>query len=278
MIGSISGSSSLNQLQMAEMRKNMFSKIDTSGDGKLDKDELATMVANGPKGGPTVDKILSNSDTDGDGSVSQSEFEAGLKSASQEGSPPGMNGMSSNTSSADFIQQLFSQNDTNGDGEIDENELTQMVANGPQGGPSAQKLLSELDNDGNGSISQSEFEAGPKGSQEAQGPMGPPPSTDDTFSQLDTNGDGTISKAEFEAGRTGTSSANATDQGDDVIQSFLDALNSETTSTTTSSNSQSNSSATSVAQMLRAALKSYISSASFADTSQQGSLGSALYV
>lgn len=83
MIASIGGSSSLSQVSMAEMRQRMFSKIDTNSDGKHDKDELAQMVAQGPQGGPSVNDILSKFDTDGDGSISESEFSAGPEKGQQ---------------------------------------------------------------------------------------------------------------------------------------------------------------------------------------------------
>lgn len=88
MIASIGGSSSLSQVSMAEMRQRMFSKIDTNSDGKHDKDELAQMVAQGPQGGPSVNDILSKFDTDGDGSISESEFSAGPEKGQQAQSKP----------------------------------------------------------------------------------------------------------------------------------------------------------------------------------------------
>ena len=77
MISSISGTSSLTQSYMTQMRQQMFSKIDTNGDGKHDKDELAAMVANGPQAAPGVDEILEKFDTDGDGAINKAEFDAG---------------------------------------------------------------------------------------------------------------------------------------------------------------------------------------------------------
>jgi Ca2+-binding EF-hand superfamily protein len=250
MISSVGSSNALSQ--MAEMRQKMFSKIDTNGDGKHDKDELTAMVANGPQNGMSVDQILSDFDTDGDGAVSETEFEAG-PSGNSAGSPPPPAG-TSGMSSADFINQIFSTSDTNGDGEIDSDELSQMSANAPEGAPSAETMLSELDTDGSGTISQSEFEAGAPSSQQAQGPMGPPPSSDDIFSKLDTDGDGSISKSEFEAGTSSSA---------------------ESTSSTTTKNSNSQNDLT---QMLAAALKSYaqISSASWLNGGEQGS-SSSLY-
>ena len=159
MFSSVSGLSGFNQSSMIQMRQQMFGKIDTNGDGKHDADELAQMVANGPKGGPCVEDILGRFDTDGDGSISESEFSAA-------GTPPlpPMDAAGS-TSTADFIEKMFSQIDTNSDGTIDSSELEQMAAMGPAGGPGADKLLAELDTDGDGSISGSEFNDAMEGSQ-----------------------------------------------------------------------------------------------------------------
>lgn len=175
---------------------------------------------------------------------------------------------------AEMRQRMFSKIDTNGDGKHDKDELAAMVANGPNGGPSVDEIISQFDTDGDGAISQAEFEA--------QGPMGPPPGVDDMFSALDADGDGSISKTEFDAmfsQGTGTSSVKATDQAEDFIQSLLDSVSNQTASATSSSESQNTTSSVTIAQMLSAALKTYIqlSSASFNDTSSQGALGSALY-
>jgi Ca2+-binding EF-hand superfamily protein len=147
---------------MTQMREQMFSKVDKNGDGKHDADELAEMVANGPANGPSVDDILSKFDTDGDGAVSETEFEAA--------GPPdrqmqGMGGMSS----ADFLERLFSDADTNADGVISEDEMSTVAANGPANGPSVDDILSKFDTDGDGAVSETEFEAGtPQGNGPVQ--------------------------------------------------------------------------------------------------------------
>ena len=108
---------------------------------------------------------------------------------------------------AEMRQRMFSKIDANGDGKIGKDELTQMVAKGPQGGPSVDDIMSKLDTNGDGSISQSEFAAGDKANGQMQG--GPPPmmagmgnmsSADfvkQLFSDADTNGDGKITKDEL---------------------------------------------------------------------------------
>ncbi len=164
MVNSIGGSS--NMMSMVQMRQNMFNKIDTNGDGKHDLEELQQMVSNGPQGGQSAEDILAQFDTDGDGAISESEFNAADPASS--GATSGTQGMST----SDFVAKLFGQTDENEDGTIDEDELAQMVANGPENGPSTEDLLSMLDADGDGSISKTEFTEGMKANQP---PQGPPP-------------------------------------------------------------------------------------------------------
>jgi Ca2+-binding EF-hand superfamily protein len=243
MIASIGGSSSLSQVSMAEMRQRMFSKIDTNSDGKHDKDELAQMVAQGPQGGPSVNDILSKFDTDGDGSISESEFSAGPEKGQQAqgGFPPPPAGMG-NMSSADFLQQMFNNADTNGDGKIDKDEMAEVVAKQPQGGPSVDDIFSKLDTDEDGSISESEFSAGPEKGQQAQ--------------------------------QTG-------DAEDKLLETLLEALEKEkqATSGTGNDGSQSSNTATTISEMLSTALKTYMQSSSngFSQVGAQSFLGSGLY-
>jgi len=217
MISSISSMNSMSS--MLQMRQQMFSKIDTNGDGKHDADELAAMVANGPQGGPSVEDILASADTDGDGSISESEF-----NNAQQAPPGGMSGAGA-MSTEDFLSQLFSQADENEDGVIDEDELAQIVAMGPKDGPSADELLSQLDADGDGSISETEFSEGPWANQQVQGPPPPPPRAEDgsetesIFSQLDADGDGAITETEFDSAMSSIDSVLSSlsgDSGDDT--------------------------------------------------------------
>jgi Ca2+-binding EF-hand superfamily protein len=283
MVSSISSSSSLSQIAQAEMRQRMFSRIDTNGDGKHDKNELTRMVASGPQGGPSVEDILGKFDTDEDGAVSQSEFAAGDKANQRAhgGPPPMMAGMG-NVPSADFVKQLLSDADTNSDGKISKDELTQVMANAPQGGSSADDIMSALDTNGDGFISESELLAASQADQQAQNLHGGS-SMDDLFGKLDTNGDGSISKSEFEASAAnGSSSTQGSSSGDKLLETLLEALENEakTASSTSGSGSQSSTSATGIAAMLSNALKTYMQSSSgdFSLTSIQSSLGSGLYV
>ena len=164
MISSIGSNS--NMMSAVQMRQNMFKKVDTNSDGKHDLDELKQMVANGPKGGLSAEEILTKFDTDKDGSISESEF-----NAADPASSGAMSGMQA-TSTSDFIAQLFGQTDENQDGSISQDELAQMVANGPENGSSTEDFLAMLDTNGDGSISKTEFTEGMKAHQP---PQGPPP-------------------------------------------------------------------------------------------------------
>ena len=62
-----------------------FKRADADGSGGISKDELKTMLENGPQKmsgaqAPSVDELFAAADTDGDGSISQSENEAAMKS------------------------------------------------------------------------------------------------------------------------------------------------------------------------------------------------------
>jgi Ca2+-binding EF-hand superfamily protein len=64
----------------------MFSSIDTDGDGSISKTELESFVSSrsGESGkGPSVDDILARDDADGDGSISSTEFEDAMSRGPQ---------------------------------------------------------------------------------------------------------------------------------------------------------------------------------------------------
>ncbi|UZP68692.1 EF-hand domain-containing protein [Desulfovibrio mangrovi] len=96
-------------------------------------------------------------------------------------------------SETDFGEEQFSAIDSDGDGYLSADELTaeeqrrqEMGAfnmgmrQPPSGGDMAASLITELDNDGDGSLSQTELEM-----------------VDELFSMLDTDGDGTLSAEEI---------------------------------------------------------------------------------
>jgi Ca2+-binding EF-hand superfamily protein len=182
---------------LKNQREEMFAKMDTDGNGSIDKVELQSFsqqFADKVKG-PSADEILSQMDTDGDGQISKAEFntaEAKRESqmASMKSGPPPPN------------EDIFSSLDTNGDGYVDKTELEAFAQqfSDEVKGPSAEDILAKLDTDGDGQISKAEFNAAEAERESRAASMRPEAtSTEEMFSSMDTNGDGQISKAEFDA-------------------------------------------------------------------------------
>lgn len=83
MVSSISaGMSGTNSLQQA--MRQLFAKSDENVDGKLDSGEIGSLLdtlgaTSGSDSGLTSDKVISAFDSDGDGQVTGTEFDAGFK-------------------------------------------------------------------------------------------------------------------------------------------------------------------------------------------------------
>ena len=266
---------------------DLFSSIDTNGDGSISADELSTFLASATGDSTGADEFLASLDTDGDGSISASEFEAGA--------PPPPPGSSSTTTGLD---DLFSSIDTNGDGSISSDELTAFLATDSDDSTSIDQLLAALDTDGNGSVSESEFEAGATGSSGGVGAVagggggdgdriydsmdlnhdgtvtadelaqfvarGPEdgPTADELLAKFDTDGDGSITKTEFETAwnaqttTTTTSAASQTSSTDSITQTASAAASTDGSSSSSDS-TDTTSSTSSINELLAAALRSY---------------------
>lgn len=87
MISSVSSSSVSMTDLLKQMRQKMFEETDTNSDGSVDATELAAQLEKGQaaqgtgqaKQGPTAAQMLSDFDSDGDGKISSTEFDAGFK-------------------------------------------------------------------------------------------------------------------------------------------------------------------------------------------------------
>lgn len=223
---------------------DLVKQYDSNGDGNLNADELgktmqsvlppppSTMAfaqsrsgdssANAAATGQAGDDLFGKVDSDGDGSVSQTELQALLEAMS--GGTASKTGMSSD--------EVFSQLDADGDGSLSEAEFD---AGRPSGA------------------------GGEAGGMQALGGMPPPPggpggasgnSSAASYDPLDTNEDGTVSAAERLAGSTSsveqdaiTALFNAIDtDGDASIsasesKAFIDQLTSQTQSAPSSNES-----------------------------------------
>ncbi|HWU62839.1 MAG TPA: EF-hand domain-containing protein [Ensifer sp.] len=136
-------------------------------------------------GPPSISDVFAKSDTDGNGSLSQSEFVASR--------PDGM--------SEDDAKSMFNAIDSSGTGSVTEDQLeSYMEKNKPVGGhhhhgsgaEDASKAFSKIDSDSSGSVSLSEFVAGrPKGMSEEDATT--------MFKSIDTEGTGSISEEQFAA-------------------------------------------------------------------------------
>lgn len=181
----------------SQMQAKMFAKVDTDGSGGVDQAELKTMLSDiSQKTGVSIAgdtaEAFSKMDSNADGSLSSEELGQGMQSLMP---PP--------PSTVDFAQMRGA------DG-----------TGGSQG--SQDDLFAKLDADGDGKLTQAEFDAGrpqggPQGANGAQGsappdgPSGPPPTggpggpggagksesaSAKTYDKLDTNQDGTVSALE----------------------------------------------------------------------------------
>lgn len=232
------GSLSLEEFGTSDKNSKLFSEIDKDGDSLITAKEfqahfdakqaemqsmsssaLSALTSQSTLQLPNVNEMISNRDEDGDGALSEEEFGAD--------------------------EEVFSSIDSDGDGLISAEELqadmesrTQefqsQMSRGMDGippPPKAEDLVSELDEDEDGSLSSEEFGA-----------------SEEVFSSIDTNEDGVISAEELQAdmdkkaeemksqqtyqGLTSESLASLLDQSDseevsnETLQSLLSYLNS----------------------------------------------------
>lgn len=222
-ISGISGSSNawssaINQRNQHQAK--MFAKVDSDSNGGVDAKELDSMLSHiSEKTGVSLgnsEELLGKMDGDGDGSLSSSELEEGMKSLMPP--PPSTMEFAQARGGFETKNDLFSKIDTSGDGALDEDEVQALsdkmkADTGKDIGPD----FAELDADGDGSLTQAEFDAGrPSGPGGAGGPPaagGPPPaggpggvagatsgSDSANLDPLDTNEDGTVSQMERLAG------------------------------------------------------------------------------
>lgn len=124
--------SSTTSLYSSSSIESMFTNSDSDGDGYLSESEFN---ASRPGGGKvnsdgTSDDLYSKIDTDGDGKVSESEFESFQTKMQEDGPPPPP--PTDETSDASettqsSLESLFGTADTDGDGTISEDEASAFM-------------------------------------------------------------------------------------------------------------------------------------------------------
>jgi Ca2+-binding EF-hand superfamily protein len=148
----VSGISSSSTASLSEMRQKMLSQIDTNGDGSIDKSEMTTFVQQNTSS--IFDELFNNLDTDKDNLISQIESNSGLAKLGQEmkNRGAGMPGVSGPPPP----EKVFDTADTNEDGMVSKDELSAVMGSN---GDDISKLFNEVDTDGDGLISRTEDEA-----------------------------------------------------------------------------------------------------------------------
>jgi len=218
----------------------MFQKADTDGSGGVDSTELQTLLDHvAKKTGVSLDvssqELLTQADANSDGTLDSTE----LKTAMESILPP--------PSTMDFAQSrgasgkgqagddLFSKVDADGSGELSSTELQTMLdhmssqhgattsssssTTSTDSSNAASDMLKQLDTDGNGSLSQAEFDAGRPSGPPMEGmgghmPPPPPMGMDSTSSTSTASSSGTTSASTAASGTTSASDSTTYDSAD----------------------------------------------------------------
>ncbi|WP_346830204.1 XopAW family type III secretion system calcium-binding effector [Pseudomonas abietaniphila] len=214
----VSSSSTTSTTNSKKFADELLKKLDTNGDGSIDKDELSSALTSDSKGGITVSlsKAFSDLDSNDDDSLDADE----LASMTPLPPPPMQTDAGS---AADEAQDLLSALDTDGDGNVSSDELTAALSSSDSSADSTQ-VFDALDTNQDGNVSLDELTA----SLQTQQPPPPPPAQDssDLFSSLDSDGDGSITADELTAAMTPDSSRQqqTTTQATEALNRMVAAL------------------------------------------------------
>lgn len=188
----------------ASQIRNMFSRIDTDGDGKVTRDEFVAGAPDGDddKAGQLFDAL----DSQGSGSLSESDMLSAFQQLASQMQAVLIQQQQGHQGPPD-PSSFFDNLDTDGDGSVSKEEF---VAGRPDGvsEEDATSFFDELDSEGTGSLTKDQFveamqDAAPPPPPNMAGGQPPGGGMDSNalFDELDTNQDGTISMAEWLAGR-----------------------------------------------------------------------------
>ncbi|MCE5262385.1 MAG: EF-hand domain-containing protein [Deltaproteobacteria bacterium] len=156
MVSGISSSSTFNAAALSEMWQKMFNKIDTKGDGSIDKTEMTTFLQqnNTQDISSFVDEVFSNLDTNQDDLISQIESNSVLAKLEHEKKGGGTH-MAAMSGMPPAPEKVFDTADTNKDGVVSKDELAAVIG---QSAEDIDEIFSKVDTDGDGLISRTEDE------------------------------------------------------------------------------------------------------------------------
>ena len=152
-----------------QFQQNLFNRIDSNGDGSMSQTELEKAVT--AAGGTTqaADALFAQLDPNNTGSVSEQQFAQAIPGPSYSNQmqaqmfgyqAQGWPSSSTTNPVGGLAQSLFSQIDSNGDGSISKTELEQAVTAAGGTTQAADALYAQLDPNNTGSVSEQQFAQG----------------------------------------------------------------------------------------------------------------------
>ncbi|ESQ79610.1 EF-hand domain-containing protein [Asticcacaulis sp. YBE204] len=204
-----------------------FDELDTNEDGTVSLDEM--MAASGTdesEDTSKVEELFSAMDSDGDGSVTESEKSSFDEQMRANGPPPGGPGGPQGMGGMGGGAQSFDALDTNQDGTVSLDEMTAASGADESGDTSKiEELFTAMDSDGDGSVTESEKSS----FDEQMRANGPPPPGGAT--QMASTGSTSADSASASSDATAAKFAALTSRW---MQSMASVIADQTTSTTTS--------------------------------------------
>lgn len=238
------------------LAERLFSQFDADNSGSVDSTELQNLLSDvSQKTGlntssTSASDLLSASDSNGDGSLSASELGDALKSVLppppstldfvQSRSSAG-SASSATTATGQAGDDLFSQLDTNGDSSVSQDELQSLLDQmaSDQGNSSsalnAADVISQLDTNGDGSLSASELDAARPKGQEGP-PPGDMPPPPPPLTDSSLNSSNLVTSTSTSTSSTDSTSTSGTSE--DPLQALFNAIDSDQSGDISSSEAQ----------------------------------------
>jgi Ca2+-binding EF-hand superfamily protein len=180
----------------SKMVDDLFSKLDTTNKGYLEKSDLQSALSQLPSSGSTrssanVDEMFKKLDGNGDGKLTKDEMSSGMKKL------------------ADALDSQLNQMRMNGTSQGGSGNSTTSSKNRPDPSKMVDDLFSKLDTTNKGYLEKSDLQSAlsqSPGSGSSSG-TGSSPNVDEIFKKLDSNGDGKLTKSEMTSGMSSTAQA-----------------------------------------------------------------------